>query len=203
MAVYRRRKAGDGRAGRAPRSAGDAELLRRIWRNHHPLRAVDAGGVRRLADAGKRPLLRTLKQVFCSGEALPTALCREWEQLTHAPLHNLYGPTEAAVDVSWYPAYGPELAAVEGNSVPIGFPVWNTGLRILDAMMRPVPFGVAGICISPASSWRRGIWDAPTLPPAALSPTRSRRASGCTAPVTLPAGWITARWNIWAAATTS
>lgn len=38
----------------------------------------------------------------------------------------------------------PELAAVEGNSVPIGFPVWNTGLRILDAMMRPVPFGVAG-----------------------------------------------------------
>ena len=87
---------------------------------------------------------KTLKQVFCSGEALPTALCREWEQLTHAPLHNLYGPTEAAVDVSWYPAFGPELAAVEGNSVPIGFPVWNTGLRILDAMMRPVPFGVAG-----------------------------------------------------------
>ena len=87
---------------------------------------------------------RTLKQVFCSGEALPTGLCREWEQLTRAPLHNLYGPTEAAVDVSWYPAFGPELAAVEGNSVPIGFPVWNTGLRILDAMMRPVPFGVAG-----------------------------------------------------------
>jgi len=86
----------------------------------------------------------TLKQVFCSGEALPTALCREWEQLTGATLHNLYGPTEAAVDVSWYPAFGPELAAVTGNSVPIGFPVWNTGLRILDAQMRTVPFGVAG-----------------------------------------------------------
>ncbi|MDK9603378.1 enterobactin non-ribosomal peptide synthetase EntF [Lelliottia wanjuensis] len=86
----------------------------------------------------------SLKQVFCSGEALPTELCREWEVLTHAPLHNLYGPTEAAVDVSWYPAFGDALAAVSGNSVPIGFPVWNTGLRILDAMMRPVPFGVAG-----------------------------------------------------------
>jgi len=86
----------------------------------------------------------SLKQVFCSGEALPTLLCREWEHLTHVPLHNLYGPTEAAVDVSWYPAFGPELALVTGNSVPIGFPVWNTGLRILDAMMRPVPFGVAG-----------------------------------------------------------
>ncbi|MFU0923395.1 enterobactin non-ribosomal peptide synthetase EntF [Kluyvera sichuanensis] len=86
----------------------------------------------------------SLQRVFCSGEALPTALCREWEVLTHVPLHNLYGPTEAAVDVSWYPAYGEALAAVSGNSVPIGFPVWNTGLRILDAMMRPVPFGVAG-----------------------------------------------------------
>ena len=86
----------------------------------------------------------SLKRVFCSGEALPADLCREWEQLTHAPLHNLYGPTEAAVDVSWYPAWGEDLAAVTGNSVPIGYPVWNTGLRILDAMMRPVPFGVAG-----------------------------------------------------------
>ncbi|MEZ2602808.1 enterobactin non-ribosomal peptide synthetase EntF [Kluyvera intermedia] len=86
----------------------------------------------------------SLKQVFCSGEALPTALCRDWELLTHVPLHNLYGPTEAAVDVSWYPAYGDALAQVTGNSVPIGFPVWNTGLRILDAMMRPLPFGVAG-----------------------------------------------------------
>ena len=86
----------------------------------------------------------TLRRVFCSGEALPTALCREWEELTGAPLHNLYGPTEAAVDVSWYPACGPELAAVTGASVPIGWPVWNTGLRILDASMRPVPPGVAG-----------------------------------------------------------
>lgn len=86
----------------------------------------------------------SLKQVFCSGEALPTALCRDWELLTEVPLHNLYGPTEAAVDVSWYPAYGEALAQVNGNSVPIGFPVWNTGLRILDAMMRPLPFGVAG-----------------------------------------------------------
>ena len=86
----------------------------------------------------------TLRRVFCSGEALPTALCREWEELTGAPLHNLYGPTEAAVDVSWYPACGPELAAVTGSSVPIGWPVWNTGLRILDGAMRPVPPGVAG-----------------------------------------------------------
>ncbi|WP_305835316.1 enterobactin non-ribosomal peptide synthetase EntF [Klebsiella pneumoniae] len=95
-------------------------------------------------DADSVAACRTLRRVFCSGEALPTELCREWERLTGAPLHNLYGPTEAAVDVSWYPACGSELAAVTGSSVPIGWPVWNTGLRILDAAMRLVPPGVAG-----------------------------------------------------------
>ncbi|BAS36638.1 enterobactin synthase subunit F [Klebsiella pneumoniae] len=95
-------------------------------------------------DADSVAACRTLRRVFCSGEALPTELCREWERLTGAPLHNLYGPTEAAVDVSWYPACGTLLAAVTGSSVPIGWPVWNTGLRILDAAMRPVPPGVAG-----------------------------------------------------------
>ncbi len=46
--------------------------------------------------------VKASRQVFCSGKACRTELCREWERLTHVPLHNLYGPTEAAVDVSWY-----------------------------------------------------------------------------------------------------
>ena len=110
----------------------------------HFVPSMLAAFVASLTPETARESCASLKRVFCSGEALPADLCREWEQLTHAPLHNLYGPTEAAVDVSWYPAWGEDLAAVTGNSVPIGYPVWNTGLRILDAMMRPVPFGVAG-----------------------------------------------------------
>lgn len=85
-----------------------------------------------------------LKQVFCSGEALPVTLCRDWQRLTGIPLHNLYGPTEAAVDVSWHPAYGDALAEVTGNNVPIGRPVWNTQLRVLDVNLQPLPPGVAG-----------------------------------------------------------
>ncbi|EMP5047107.1 enterobactin non-ribosomal peptide synthetase EntF [Citrobacter freundii] len=110
----------------------------------HFVPSMLAAFVASLTPETARESCASLKRVFCSGEALPADLCREWEQLTHAPLHNLYGPTEAAVDVSWYPAWGEDLAAVTGNSVPIGYPVWNTGLRILDAIMRPVPFGVAG-----------------------------------------------------------
>ncbi|MBJ7222349.1 MULTISPECIES: non-ribosomal peptide synthetase [unclassified Brenneria] len=86
----------------------------------------------------------TLRRVFCSGEALSTELSRGWERMTGVPLYNLYGPTEAAVDVSWHDAYGQALSAVSGVSVPIGRPVWNTGLRILDPWLRPVPPGVAG-----------------------------------------------------------
>ncbi|MBJ3591566.1 enterobactin non-ribosomal peptide synthetase EntF [Salmonella enterica subsp. enterica serovar Saintpaul] len=110
----------------------------------HFVPSMLAAFVASLTPVTARESCATLKQVFCSGEALPGALCCEWERLTQVPLHNLYGPTEAAVDVSWYPASGEDLAAVTGNSVPIGYPVWNTGLRILDAMMRPVPIGVAG-----------------------------------------------------------
>ena len=95
------------------------------------------------ADSARR-VGKQLQRVFCSGEALPTALARQWESACGAPLHNLYGPTEAAVDVSSYPAFGPALAAVTGNSVPIGYPVWNTGLHVLDNRFRSLPAGVAG-----------------------------------------------------------
>lgn len=97
-----------------------------------------------LTETTSASLRQRLRLVFCSGEALPTALARQWEQNVAIPCHNLYGPTEAAVDVSWFPAFGPDLAAVEGHSVPIGWPVWNTQLHILDSQLKPVPYGVAG-----------------------------------------------------------
>ncbi len=81
-----------------------------------------------------------LSRVFVSGEALGADLRDRFHQLLHAELHNLYGPTEAAVDVSYWPA-GPDDRS---QPVPIGFPVWNTGLYILDAQLRPVPPGVVG-----------------------------------------------------------
>ena len=86
----------------------------------------------------------SLKRVFCSGEALSCELASRYQALVTAPLHNLYGPTEAAVDVTYQPASGEALAAVSGAGVPIGKPVWNTQLSILDAMLRPVPVGCAG-----------------------------------------------------------
>ncbi|MFE1797234.1 amino acid adenylation domain-containing protein [Streptomyces sp. NPDC059517] len=84
----------------------------------------------------------SLRRVFSSGEALPTAASARWLALTGVPLHNLYGPTEAAVDVTYHPY---DLHAIApGTTVPIGRPVWNTDLRVLDTCLRPVPPGVPG-----------------------------------------------------------
>lgn len=81
-----------------------------------------------------------LKRVFCSGEELTTEHRARFHARIGAELHNLYGPTEAAVDVSFWPA-GPEDRA---NPLPIGWPVWNTRLEVLDDRLRPVPPGLAG-----------------------------------------------------------
>ncbi|MFM9599127.1 amino acid adenylation domain-containing protein [Streptomyces turgidiscabies] len=81
----------------------------------------------------------SLRNVFSSGEALPGAAAAHWHQLTGVPLHNLYGPTEAAVDVTYHAYDG-----APGATVPIGRPVWNTGLRVLDSCLRAVPEGVPG-----------------------------------------------------------
>ncbi|MDX3451771.1 amino acid adenylation domain-containing protein [Streptomyces sp. ME02-8801-2C] len=81
----------------------------------------------------------SLRHVFSSGEALPGAAAARWRALTGVPLHNLYGPTEAAVDVTYHPYDG-----APGTTVPIGRPVWNTGLRVLDSCLRPAPEGVPG-----------------------------------------------------------
>ncbi|MBW8832981.1 MAG: amino acid adenylation domain-containing protein, partial [Burkholderiales bacterium] len=83
----------------------------------------------------------SIKRVICSGESLSVSLAHSargcWPQ---ASLHNLYGPTEAAVDVTAWTCTGRE----PGPGVPIGAPIANTRMYVLDAMGQPVPIGVAG-----------------------------------------------------------
>ncbi|MGN9762080.1 amino acid adenylation domain-containing protein, partial [Streptomyces sp. SD31] len=84
--------------------------------------------------------LTGLRRVFCSGEALSAELRTRFQAVSDVPLHNLYGPTEAAVDVTYWPC-----AEDSGTGpVPIGRPVWNTRMQVLDAALRPVPAGVPG-----------------------------------------------------------
>ncbi|PRX96525.1 amino acid adenylation domain-containing protein [Allonocardiopsis opalescens] len=82
----------------------------------------------------------SLRAVVCSGEALTPDLVRAAQRGGAAPLHNLYGPTEAAIEVSHWPC------AVDdpGPVVPIGRPIDNTGLYVVDPSGGLAPAGVAG-----------------------------------------------------------
>ncbi len=82
----------------------------------------------------------SLRRVICSGEALGVDLQAHFFERMAAELHNLYGPTEAAIDVSFWRCEPHSQLP----SVPIGRPVSNTQLYILDQAMQPVPIGVVG-----------------------------------------------------------
>ena len=97
--------------------------------------------LQRLPRAAGPGALHPPAPVVCSGEALsPDLAQRCLERLPSAQLHNLYGPTEAAVDVTSFHC----LPEDSRRSVPIGRPISNTSLRILDSHLQPVPIGVPG-----------------------------------------------------------
>ncbi|MBL1097914.1 non-ribosomal peptide synthetase [Streptomyces coffeae] len=79
-----------------------------------------------------------LRRVVCSGEALPADVAARFDRLFGVPLHNLYGPTEAAVDVTAW------RCRPEAATIPIGTPIQNTTLLVLDSRLRLVPRGVRG-----------------------------------------------------------
>ena len=81
-----------------------------------------------------------LRLVMCSGEALPLDLQQRFLAQSRAGLHNLYGPTEAAIDVSHWACHdAPGL-----GSVPIGRPIANLRLYVLDGQLQPVAVGLPG-----------------------------------------------------------
>ena len=82
----------------------------------------------------------SLRQVICSGETLSCELPQRFFERTDAALFNLYGPTEASIDVTAWECRRDS----ERTVVPIGQPIANTQIYILDRQLQPVPIGVAG-----------------------------------------------------------
>lgn len=110
-------------------------------------------------ESGGTPSCTSLRRVICSGEALGMEHQRKFFELSGAELHNLYGPTEAAVDVtSWQ--CSPQA---EGHTVPIGRPIYNIRLYILDSRMQPVPIGAPGELFIGGVGVARGYMNRPSL----------------------------------------
>ncbi|MEU4096165.1 amino acid adenylation domain-containing protein [Streptomyces sp. NPDC026673] len=83
----------------------------------------------------------SLRHVFCSGEALPVAVARDFTTNLTARLHNLYGPTEAAIDVTHWTC--PRETA-DIDRILIGLPVDNCVLGVFGGDGKPVPTGEEG-----------------------------------------------------------
>jgi len=98
-----------------------------------------------------------IKKLFCSGEALGFDLVHAFYEKAGkvAEVHNLYGPTEAAVDVSYFAC----TRNPTDKTIPIGKPVTNTGLYVLDEYDQPVPVGVPGELHIGGIQLARGYWN--------------------------------------------
>ncbi|MCO4698603.1 amino acid adenylation domain-containing protein [Streptomyces sp. RO-S4] len=93
----------------------------------------------------------SLRWIEVAGEAFPPALAdRAVDVLPGCGVHNLYGPTEASVEVTaWQHVPG-------ADRVPIGAPIWNTQVYVLDSALRPVAPGVAGELYLAGTNLARG-----------------------------------------------
>ncbi len=108
----------------------------------------------------------SLRRVICSGEALSVELQEKFFGRLTAELHNLYGPTEAAVDVTAWQCAAPETL----HRVPIGRPIANTQILIVDETLRPVPAGVHGELLIGGTGVGRGYHHDPSQTAAQFIP---------------------------------
>ena len=143
----------------APDGHRDPDYLSRMIRAHQVTTMHFVPSMLQLFMTQPIEELTSLRQVFCSGESLPADLRDRWLTRSEAALHNLYGPTEAAIDVTHW-ACGPEDPA---GSTPIGRPIANTQIYVLDEFLEPTPIGVGGELYIGGANVARGYLNRPEL----------------------------------------
>ncbi|MFJ4679523.1 amino acid adenylation domain-containing protein [Kitasatospora sp. NPDC088783] len=100
----------------------------------------------------------SLRQVICSGEALAAELAARFFTVLDCELHNLYGPTEASIDVtSW------QCDPARISAPPIGRPIANTQVYVLNQRLEPVPDGVPGELYLAGTGLARGYLNRPAV----------------------------------------
>src|SRR5207253_2682692 len=110
-----------------------------------------------------------LRWLVLTGEALAPELCRRWlRAYPGIPLFNAYGPTECSDDVTHYPITCP--LDEDALHTPIGRPVANMQIYILDDQLQPVPIAVAGAIYVGGIGVGRGYRNRPELTAAAFIP---------------------------------
>lgn len=110
-----------------------------------------------VANDRSRDALRALRVMCVGGEAFPPSLATELQRIVPGDVHNMYGPTETTIWSSMY------TLQPKDERVPLGTPLANNELYVLDAFRQPVPPGVAGELYIGGAQVVRGYWRRPEL----------------------------------------
>lgn len=119
-----------------------------------------------LVDQRARTSLRSLHQMMVGGEAFPTALAAELTSLVGGAVTNMYGPTETTIWSSTHPVTGTPA------SIPIGRPIANTQMYVVDRTGQPAPIGVPGELLIGGDGVVRGYLNRPELTAERFLPNR-------------------------------
>ena len=101
----------------------------------------------------------SLKLLFSGGESLSPAIVDRFYNRLNSELYNQYGPTETTIDATYWKC----MAGVNDGLVPIGRPISNTQIYLLDNNLQPVPVGVAGHLHIGGEGLARGYLNLPDL----------------------------------------
>lgn len=115
--------------------------------------------LQRFIDAAAETKGLKLRVACCGGDVLPPATAQRFLRETGARLFNVYGPTEACIFATAWPCTADDGA----DSLPVGMPIDDTRLYVLDAQRRPVPFGCAGDIYIGGGTLARGYLNRPDL----------------------------------------
>ncbi len=143
------------RANYQPTTESIGDLIKRHQVTHLQCTPSMAGLL--MAETANREAMGQLRQMMVGGEALTEALANQLQQIIPGQIHNMYGPTETTI---WSATH--TLAEVNGV-VPIGRPIANTELYILDKNQQPVPVGIAGELYIGGKGVTRGYLHRPEL----------------------------------------
>ncbi|MGV9883860.1 MupA/Atu3671 family FMN-dependent luciferase-like monooxygenase [Streptomyces sp. NPDC003006] len=159
----------------AASAAEDRSLAGRIAKWRPTLLQATPSAMRMMTlDKAAMSGLKGLRSLLLGGEALPPALACELREHLPARLLNMYGPTETTI----WSASHEVTEADDDTTVPIGGPVANTRIHIVDETLRPVPVGVPGELVIGGAGLARGYWRRPAATAERFVPDPFSRVPG-------------------------
>jgi aspartate racemase len=136
-------------------------IVKLVQKEHISMMTITPSGFYTLIDAGNNGELSNLKRVFLGGEPMQPAKLIEMPE-PRPEFFNNYGPTECTMIATCY-RMSSDLGQYLNRPVPIGRPIRNVRIYILDSYRQPVPIGVAGEIYIGGVAVGRGYLNRPEL----------------------------------------